>query len=225
MGNGNAMMITLHAPQAILFDLDGTLSDSMSVMKDTYKLFLNQFGITATDAEFNSLNGPPLHDVVHQLKIAHGIKGDEDALYENYGDILDDVYCSVAPCTGAQGLLQAARDNHCTIGIVTSNSATRTRTWLNAVSLSHLIDFVVSGDEVRHGKPHPEPYLAAVKQAACDVEHIIAVEDSPQGARSATQAGLKTIAIVREDEKNDAWPQGIIAVKTLEQVSKLLWIT
>jgi len=216
-------MMTSHAPQAILFDLDGTLSDSLSVMKGAYQKFLQQFGALPTDREFISLNGPPLYEVVQRLKITHGLKGDDKTLYANYCDILDDTYLSVRPCAGAQALLQTARENQCVIGIVTSNSETRTRAWLNVVGLSHLIDFIVSGDDARCGKPHPGPYLEAVKRALCPPANIIAVEDSLQGSRSATEAGLKTIAIVRDAEKKDAWPQGIIMVATLEQVGPLLW--
>ncbi|MBB2987669.1 HAD superfamily hydrolase (TIGR01509 family) [Terracoccus luteus] len=54
---------------------------------------------------------------------------------------------------------------------------------------------LVTGDEVAHGKPHPEPYLAAARLVGVDPADCVALEDSPTGVRSATAAGVPTIAI------------------------------
>jgi HAD superfamily hydrolase (TIGR01509 family) len=54
---------------------------------------------------------------------------------------------------------------------------------------------LVTGDEVSHGKPHPEPYLAAARLVSADPRDCVAIEDSPTGVRSATAAGVPTIAV------------------------------
>jgi HAD superfamily hydrolase (TIGR01509 family) len=54
---------------------------------------------------------------------------------------------------------------------------------------------LVTGDEVTHGKPHPEPYLAAARLVSADPRDCVAIEDSPAGVRSATAAGVPTIAV------------------------------
>ena len=54
---------------------------------------------------------------------------------------------------------------------------------------------VVTGDVVLHGKPHPEPYLAAARQLGVDLRACIAIEDSPPGVASAVAAGIRTIAV------------------------------
>jgi HAD superfamily hydrolase (TIGR01509 family) len=54
---------------------------------------------------------------------------------------------------------------------------------------------LVTGDEVSHGKPHPEPYLAAARLVGAEPGACVAIEDSPAGVRSATAAGVPTIAI------------------------------
>jgi len=56
-------------------------------------------------------------------------------------------------------------------------------------------DALVTGDEVSHGKPHPEPYLAAARLLGVDPVDCVAIEDSPAGVRSAAAAGVPTIAI------------------------------
>jgi beta-phosphoglucomutase-like phosphatase (HAD superfamily) len=54
---------------------------------------------------------------------------------------------------------------------------------------------VITGDEVEHGKPHPEPYLAAARALGVEVGDCVAIEDSPTGVRSAVAAGVPTIAV------------------------------
>jgi beta-phosphoglucomutase-like phosphatase (HAD superfamily) len=54
---------------------------------------------------------------------------------------------------------------------------------------------LVTGDEVEHGKPHPEPYHAAARMLGVDALDCIAIEDSPTGVRSAVAAGVLTIAV------------------------------
>lgn len=54
---------------------------------------------------------------------------------------------------------------------------------------------VVTGDQVRLGKPHPEPYLEAARRLGVDPADCVAVEDSPTGAASATAAGVPTVVV------------------------------
>lgn len=54
---------------------------------------------------------------------------------------------------------------------------------------------VVTGDVVQHGKPHPEPYLAAARLLGVDLAACVAIEDSPPGVASAVAAGIPTIAV------------------------------
>ena len=54
---------------------------------------------------------------------------------------------------------------------------------------------VVTGDEVSHGKPHPEPYRAAARLLGVPAGDCVAIEDSPTGVRSAVAAGVPTLAV------------------------------
>jgi HAD superfamily hydrolase (TIGR01509 family) len=209
-------------PRAIFIDLDGTLADSMLVMRAAYDTFLDRYDIVSTNAEFDCLNGPPLAEVVQRLKIAHSIIEGEDELLATYANILDHSYAHVSPCLGAGDLLRRAKDNSCIVAIVTSNSGLRTHRWLQTTRLSPFVDFVVSGDEVQFGKPNPEPYLRACKRASCPSAETIAVEDSPQGARSAVEAGLKTFVVTRELAP-ETWPREVVAVDSLAELAEGLW--
>ena len=57
------------------------------------------------------------------------------------------------------------------------------------------IGTVVTGEQVAHGKPHPEPYLEAARRLGVDPAACVALEDSPTGAASATAAGVPTLVV------------------------------
>jgi beta-phosphoglucomutase len=210
-------------PQMILLDLDGTLADSLSVMRNAYRLFLKQFQRKATNAEFESLNGPSFVEIVRRLKRSHALKEDENILLSYYFDILDDAYANVKPSKGAVEFLQKARENCCTVGIVTSNTKKITQFWLETVRLAHMIDFIVSGDEVTRSKPHSEPYVIASKKASCNPDQIVAIEDSLQGVQSAMGAGLKTLVIIQPEQTQFFWPEGVEPLSSLLEASEKLF--
>jgi HAD superfamily hydrolase (TIGR01509 family) len=210
-------------PLAILLDLDGTLADSLAVMRLAYREFLGQFHVDPDEDEFRALNGPPLSEVVRRLKITHRLQDDETVLRAAYFDIIDRAYAGVVPFAGACDLLQKAKTNGAMIGIVTSTSTKRARNWLERVGFAHFVDFIVSGQDVRRGKPDPEPYLLASKRASCASSRIVAVEDSPQGAQSALAAGLKTFVVTHGLGHDSQWPQSAIPIQSLDSLADVLW--
>lgn len=208
-------------PKAILLDLDGTLADSLSVMNAVYRQFMEKFGREPSDAEFCSLNGPPLSEVVRRLKLSHALACHEEELLCCYMGLIDLAYASVAPSPGVESLLQLAKQNHCMTAIVTSNSRKRTTAWLERVCLSDMVDFIVADEDVKHGKPNPEPYIRASHLVRCSLTDIVAIEDSPQGAKSAVDAGLRTLVL--SEGKSAQWPQGVEHVASLVRAAERLW--
>lgn len=209
-------------PKAILIDLDGTLANSLSIMKLSYYAFLKQFNRNPTDEEFNSLNGPPLQNVITQIKKNHALNESVDELLKKYFTIIDNMYLSVQPNNGAINLLQKAKSNGCTIGVVTSNTKQRTQTWVRNVCIDHMINFIVSSDDVKKGKPNPEPYITATKKTSFTLDQIIAIEDSLQGAQSAISAGLKTFVIGSENTW-DYWLPAAEKQSSLSEIADKLY--
>ena len=209
-------------PLALLIDLDGTLADSLSVMREAYQVFLDDFQVCGTDAEFASLNGPPLKEVVRRLKVTHGLTHEVEQLTARYFEIIDRLYGDVSPTHGARQLLSTAQSQNCRVAVVTSNSSERTSAWLSRVGLTGFVDFIVSGEQVKYGKPDPEPYLLASQIVDCPVDRIIAIEDSVQGATSAIGAGLYTYLLTPACKAPFAH-EGAVPVLSLEHIADDLW--
>ncbi|NQU57207.1 MAG: HAD family hydrolase [Rhodospirillales bacterium] len=204
--------------RCLLIDLDGTLADSLTVMKTTYRRFVEKFGGRPSDEEFSQLNGPTLGEVVRRLQHAHGLPGDHEELMAYYETLLDESYDDVLPMPGAPELLADAKRNKWTLGIVTSNSVVRCRTWLERNELAVMVDLMVCGEDVSNGKPDPEIYLLALERAGCPAQNALAIEDSPQGAVAALAAGIPTIGLTTDPVSPHQWPNGVVIKTSLRQI-------
>jgi beta-phosphoglucomutase-like phosphatase (HAD superfamily) len=68
----------------------------------------------------------------------------------------------------------------------------------NSNGLLKFFDKIITGDDYIHYKPHPEPYLTAMKALDVNAKHCIAIEDSPRGLASARSAGITCIIVPNE---------------------------
>jgi HAD superfamily hydrolase (TIGR01509 family) len=207
-------------PRALFLDLDGTLADSLGVMKAVYRRFMEGEGLTPSDAEFDRLNGPPIAECVRIVKDAHQLVPPHAELLARYQALVDEVYASVPPGEGARDLLAAAKARGWTVGVVTSNGEARTRAWLGRARLDDLVDVIVDGDSIQRGKPAPDPYLAALARAKCSAKAALAVEDSPQGAEAACAAKIPTLALARNSRNSAGWPKNVTFVGSLADVQR-----
>ncbi len=202
----------------LFLDLDGTLADSLRVMRTVYDHFLTQHGRTASSAEFARLNGPSLREVVEDLRVTHRLDASTDDLLQNYRALIADAYRTVVPNRGAEELIAAARQRGRKVAVVTSNTVDQTTLWLRNVGLADKISAVVTGDMVARGKPHPDIYLRALEACACAARDSLAVEDTPMGAAAAAAAGVRTFGLLTAETRGAAWPAGVHLLERLELV-------
>lgn len=82
--------------------------------------------------------------------------------------------------------------------IVTNTNLDFVKSWQHQVGLDGLIDVIVSNDDVRNHKPHPDPYLLALKRLCLSRDDAVVFEDSLEGLKSACSAGLRVVHIQRQ---------------------------
>ena len=178
--------------KGLFLDFDGTLCDSLSAMRAAYTAFLEAAGATQTLLDFDEINGPPLRQVVTNLKNRHGLPQSIDTLITIYSELVCVAYVSARPADGASELLTVARNERWQTFVVTSAPGDQVRHWLDLHNFTAAVDGVVGSGDVVRGKPDPEPYRTALALSSSDAANCIAVEDSQQGARSALSAGIPT---------------------------------
>jgi HAD superfamily hydrolase (TIGR01509 family) len=182
--------------QAVLWDMDGTLVDSEPVWARVQLDLLTSLGAIWTVEDCVNLVGSDLGDAVKawMARIPEGAIEPEELAERMYGEVVRSLKEEVVFRPGAVELLQALNAEGIPCALVSASH----RVMIDAV-LAHLppdlYDVIVAGDEVTHGKPHPEPYLTAARELGVDPADCIVIEDSPGGTASGTAAGAFVIAV------------------------------
>ena len=198
----------------LFLDLDGTLADSLTALKNVYYSFLAAFGASGNEVEFQRLNGPPLGEIIERLRMTHKLPGTPADLLQRYSAMVSQAQQSARPAAGAHELLAHARACGLKIAVVTSSPKLSVQKWLALGGLADKIDDVVGGDEVSAGKPTAEPYIRALSRLNCSAALSHAVEDSRIGAMSAVAAGLKTWALAPPNNRA-GWPGQVVFIERL----------
>ncbi len=181
---------------AVLWDMDGTLVDTEPYWIESEFEVVDRFGNGGwSDAHAHALVGMDLRDAARYMQ-QHGDV--TLSVEEIVNALLDGVVARVQQRIpwrpGARELLAELGRRRVPCALVTMSW----RRFVDAI-LPSLPDgsfqAVVSGDDVRRGKPHPEPYLEGARHLQVAPSHCLALEDSPTGARSAQAAGCVVTAI------------------------------
>lgn len=182
-------------PAAVLWDMDGTLVDTEPYWIKAEHALIAEHGKSWSDEFAHELVGNAL-EVSAQLIIDR--TGIPLSVTEIIESLLERVVAQVAHVVPWR---PGARELLFELGELGVPSLLVTMSWRSladkvAEALPEgTFTALVTGDEVSPGKPHPEPYLAAARLIGVDPRACIALEDSPSGVRSATAAGVPTIAI------------------------------
>jgi len=181
-------------PAAVLWDMDGTLVDTEPCWMAAEERLVHRFGGTWTQADAEAMVGLALLDGA-QVLAAHGVDLPAEQIVEL---LLDSVVEAVAEGPiwrpGVLELLAALGDAGVPCALVTMSY----RRFAEAVTAQMPVGafaVVVTGEQVTHGKPHPEAYLLAARLLGVEVSRCVAIEDSVPGVGSAVASGARTLAV------------------------------
>jgi len=124
---------------------------------------------------------------------------------------------------GAEQLLRATKAAGIPTALVTMSMRRNAEAIVSRMGFD-AFDLIIAGDEVEHGKPHPEPYLKAATGLGVDIQHCIAFEDSISGLHSAEASGAIAIGVpnmvqIPEREGRNLWPTLVgVTVSDLEKI-------
>lgn len=182
-------------PAAVLWDMDGTLVDTEPYWFDIEFELVAEAGGTWTDADAHSLVGFDLLASAHELRTRGGVRLEPLDVVER---LLDGVIARVADQLpwrpGAPELLAECVDAGIPCVLVTMSWRRLADAVIASAPPGSFVGSI-TGDEVRNGKPDPEPYLAAAAMLGVDPADCVAIEDSPTGVASALAAGCATLGV------------------------------
>lgn len=190
-------MSTLSLPKAVLWDMDGTLVDSEPYWLLSESALAEDYGKVWTQESGNYLIGKSLYESSAFLKDHLDIKDlSAQQIIDRLTDsVLSKLQHSLPWRPGALELLMELKQAGVKTALVTMSMRRMALAVAEAIPFQ-AFDVVVAGDDVTHGKPHPEPYEKAAALLGFRPSECIAIEDSPTGLRSAEAAGCLPLGIV-----------------------------
>ncbi|WP_130837870.1 HAD family hydrolase [Lachnoclostridium sp. Marseille-P6806] len=182
--------------QAVLFDLDGTLVDSMWMWRAIDIEYLARYDVVMPDGLQEELGGRSMRETAVYFRERFGIPDEEEIMMADWNDMARRKYAEEVPLKPyALDFLQWCRSSGLRLGIATSNSRELTETVLSAHGIADHFDTVVTGDEALRGKPAPDIYLTAAKRLGVSPERCMVFEDVPDGIRAGKAAGMYVTAV------------------------------
>lgn len=186
--------------RAVLFDMDGTLTDSEKLWTVALDRTAADLGGRLSDRSRRAMVGHNLIDSITMLLVDIDSDRAPAAAAELLTRHTAELFARPMPWRpGADDLLQAVRTAGLATALVTATE--RSLVELALRTLGHAtFDAVVCGDDVTSNKPDPEPYQRAMELLDVSVTECVAVEDSPNGSLSALRAGLPVLVVPSEVE-------------------------
>lgn len=180
---------------ALLFDLDGTLVDSTALITRAWTRWAVEEGLSRERFIGIALHGRPARDIVHDL-----VPDREEEALRHILDIEVSTPGGVRTLPGADRLLNRLAPEEW--AVVTSGSGPIAEPRLAALPVRPRV--VVTADDVRRGKPDPEPFLLAARRLGItDPARCVVLEDAPAGLAAATAAGMASVAVVTTHRREE----------------------
>ncbi|HRN87136.1 HAD family phosphatase [Hyphomicrobium sp.] len=186
---------------ALLFDLDGTLVNTMPLHGRAYSLAFEAFGYRLREEDFLAHIGPPARVAIAAFAAAAGMGAlDEPMIGLIHGEkkrFFDRILAEEKPEALAASKLLGDPEHGKRMAVVSSGNREGVEAILRRMEWDRFFDVVVSGDDTDRGKPAPDPYLQAATALDVPAARCLVFEDTEAGIQSATAAGMSVIDVTR----------------------------
>ncbi|MGN0308691.1 MAG: HAD family hydrolase [Lachnospiraceae bacterium] len=185
--------------EAVIFDLDGSLVDSMWMWREIDIEYLGRYGIELPEDLQKRIEGMSFSETAVYFKNRFGIPQSLEEIKAEWNRMAWDKYTHEVPLkAGVKELLEYCRQKKILLGIATSNSRELVENVVEALAIRDYFSCIMTGCDVERGKPSPDIYLAVAEGLGVKPEHCLVFEDIVMGIRAGKAAGMKVCAV--EDE-------------------------
>ncbi|MEZ0195437.1 HAD-IA family hydrolase [Pseudomonas qingdaonensis] len=181
--------------EALLFDLDGTLTDTDTLHLQALQQLLREQGRELSEAEFDAhVSGRANADMCRYL-----FPGRPVAEHEAFADRKEARFRALSPTfqptAGLERLLAHAERRGIGMAVVTNAPRANAQHMLAAMGLAQRFEHVLVAEELARAKPDPLPYLTGLERLGARADHALAFEDSVPGVTAASRAGILTVGL------------------------------
>lgn len=181
--------------KAIITDFDGTLIDTKKANALAYVDAFNSVGVEITEEQYNECFGLRFDDLCKKLgvtdkKLMKKIKAAKQDFYPTHFDETK-LNATLIP------ILSWYRDKGVIICVASTASPENIGALIDYYELEDAFDGIICGEDVKHGKPKPDIYLATLEACNCEPDEVVVFEDSDVGIEAAQAAGITNIIKVK----------------------------
>ena len=181
---------------AVIFDLDGVLADSEPWWNEIDAKLLAEHGVTYRGEYHRNVLGVSYRLAVEFYKKAFGLSVPSDEMMQRRGEIAVDFFANrVGIFPSTRPVLQELRQMNLHLAVATSSLSASARPFLARHGLTAFFEAVITGEEVEHGKPHPDIYLRAAMKLRITADACLVIEDALSGIAAAKAAKMRVAAI------------------------------
>ena len=206
--------------KAVIFDMDGVIIDSEPIHFEVDMQTMREFGVNISKDELNKYVGTTneymLNDLINKYKIQKSIK--EILEYKMELTIRRIKETKINAISGIPELLISLKHNNIKTAIGSSSPKELIITVIEKFQLGKYFDCIVSGDEVKEGKPKPDIYLEVSKRIGVNPEECNVIEDSRNGVLAAKNAGMKCFGFRNVNSGNQDLSKADIIVDSIRNI-------
>ncbi|MCD6176498.1 MAG: HAD family phosphatase [Candidatus Cloacimonetes bacterium] len=191
--------------KAVIFDLDGTLVDSMGIWIQIDKEYLEKRNIPVPDNLFKDVKtGNSFNEICQYFKDKFNLPDTIKEIGEEWTSTVEEHYkTDIKLNDGAEELIKYLYDQNVKMAIGTSNTKYLAETVLKANGVLQYFDTIIAGCEEIKGKPFPDIFLKAAEELGIDPKNCLVIEDTIHGVRAAHKAEMDAFAIFDDNDTHD----------------------
>ena len=196
MASVGPISFPLNGFEAVIFDCDGTLVDSMSAHFEAWCHALTLHGAAGVLREdvFFAMGGRPSTDIVAELNDEYNLKLDPESVALAKREVFLKRLGSISLIDEVAAFADSLR-GRVPMAIATGSNRMVVEKTLQALGVSDWFDEVVTSDDVAEGKPAPDIFLHAARLLGIEPQKCLVLEDAPAGILAAQRAGMQVLTI------------------------------
>jgi phosphoglycolate phosphatase-like HAD superfamily hydrolase len=184
-------------PRAALFDIDGTLIDSVDLHASAWNEAFLKFGHDVSFEQARSQIGKGGDKLVPEFLSKAQQEEHGDELKEWRGKLFKSKYLPlVRPFSGVPELLSRVHEEGMKVAVASSAKKDELETYLDIARITRLVDVATSSEDVAQSKPAPDIFQVALQRLDIRAHEAIAIGDTPYDAEAAGKAGIATIGVL-----------------------------
>lgn len=188
--------------KAVIFDLDGSLVDSMWIWKQIDIDYLGRFGYDLPPTLQEEIGGMSFYETAVYIKKRFDLPCALEEMMQDWNDMAWEKYMHEVPLKkGIPEFLAECKRRGIKLGIASSNSRELVDGVLKVLQVDHYFDYTLTGSEAKKGKPAPDIYLAVAKELDVAPCNCLVFEDIIQGIMAGKNAGMTVYAVDDDHSK------------------------